>query len=162
MGWYCSYLLPRQALTNCIENHDKTSRQSGKNILYCLLTNLRVNILWKMEEIAVMPLLEEYPFLIMCNRDWNGMDSNGCLLSRIWIPQIISNLDRSNQPGAFCSTSAPLFSWFQALLDIKYGNFNLDWRKSVEQYIDFVVCASDASNASHAVSQVCNADKIAD
>ena len=32
-GWYCSYLLPRQAIANCIKIHNNTSRQTGKNAL---------------------------------------------------------------------------------------------------------------------------------
>ena len=32
VGWFCSYLLPRHALANCIEIHNKTSRQSGKKL----------------------------------------------------------------------------------------------------------------------------------
>ena len=37
IGWYCSYILPRQALTTHMEKHNKTLRQIGCPALYITL-----------------------------------------------------------------------------------------------------------------------------
>ena len=51
-GWYCSCLLPRQALATCMEEHNKTLRLTGKNALYTIWiwsirTNTATNIFFK-------------------------------------------------------------------------------------------------------------------